>query len=264
MRRLFVAYCFTVFIAGIQLFIFSDRTADYFSWTIAPPVTAAFLGASYWGSLPMLILASRARSWQTSRISFFGVFVFSCLTLWATFHHRERFHFGDDELSAFLSAWVWLTVYLIVPVFSLFALMVQWRTRGSSEYSEVGRMPVWLVALLMLQGVVLVGYGSALFWKPIDYREHWPWLLSPLTARAVAAWLIGMGIHALQAAYERQHVRVRPLMAAYIGFTVTQAVLLARFGGDFDWDGTQARVYVVFLASVLVAGVAGLMSGRRA
>ena len=45
-RMLYVAGCF-VLIAGFQLFVLTDRTEDFFAWTIDPPLTAAFLGAGY-------------------------------------------------------------------------------------------------------------------------------------------------------------------------------------------------------------------------
>lgn len=38
---------FLVFLAGVQLFVFSERTDEYFAWTIQPPVGAALLGAGY-------------------------------------------------------------------------------------------------------------------------------------------------------------------------------------------------------------------------
>jgi hypothetical protein len=36
---------FMAMIAGIQLFVGTEHTDDYFAWTIQPPLTAAFLGA---------------------------------------------------------------------------------------------------------------------------------------------------------------------------------------------------------------------------
>lgn len=36
-----------LFIAGVQLFVFSEQTDYYFAWTIGLPLTAAFLSAGY-------------------------------------------------------------------------------------------------------------------------------------------------------------------------------------------------------------------------
>ena len=38
------------FFAGTQLFVLSDHTDQFFSWTIANPMSAAFIGAGFWGA----------------------------------------------------------------------------------------------------------------------------------------------------------------------------------------------------------------------
>jgi hypothetical protein len=40
-----------VLLAGLQLFVFATETDRFFAWTIASPLTAAFLGAAV-GQLP--------------------------------------------------------------------------------------------------------------------------------------------------------------------------------------------------------------------
>ena len=35
-----IHFSFLVFLAGVQLFVFSERTADLFAWTIDVPLTA--------------------------------------------------------------------------------------------------------------------------------------------------------------------------------------------------------------------------------
>ena len=40
--------------AGFLLFVLADQTDETFSWTIKPPLTAAFLGASYWAAFVLL------------------------------------------------------------------------------------------------------------------------------------------------------------------------------------------------------------------
>jgi hypothetical protein len=38
-------------VAGFQLFVGATETDRFFSWTIDPPLTAAFLGAAYWAAM---------------------------------------------------------------------------------------------------------------------------------------------------------------------------------------------------------------------
>lgn len=39
-----------VFTVGITLNLLTEQTDRFFAWTIATPLTAAFLGAAYWPS----------------------------------------------------------------------------------------------------------------------------------------------------------------------------------------------------------------------
>src|SRR4051794_37339960 len=83
-----------VFIIGIPLFLLSEQTDRYFAWTISLPLTAAFLGAGSGSSFFIEFVASRERSWATSRVAVPAVFVFTVLTLVATLIHLDLFHLG--------------------------------------------------------------------------------------------------------------------------------------------------------------------------
>jgi hypothetical protein len=97
MRVLLLVFCVTVFTAGFQLFVLAEYTERFFAWTINPPLTAAFLGANYWGSLPLVLMSAREHTW--ARVAVPGVLVFTVLTLVATLIHIDRFHMVRSELS---------------------------------------------------------------------------------------------------------------------------------------------------------------------
>src|SRR5262245_33909235 len=84
MRWLLFAAAMLVFLAGLQLFVVTEHTGTYFAWTIANPLAAAFLGASYWASLSIEALAGRQAAWANARIAVPAVLVFTVLTLVAT------------------------------------------------------------------------------------------------------------------------------------------------------------------------------------
>jgi hypothetical protein len=48
MRRMLYVASVLVFIAGIQTFVLSEDTGRFFAWTIAIPLTTAFLGTGIW------------------------------------------------------------------------------------------------------------------------------------------------------------------------------------------------------------------------
>ena len=90
MRILLVVAGVLVFLAGVQLFVFPLRTDRFFAWTIAPPMTAVFLGASYWSALAFEWSAAAQRRWSDARIAIPTVFVFTTLTLVATLVHIRQ------------------------------------------------------------------------------------------------------------------------------------------------------------------------------
>ena len=163
MRRLLQLAAFLVFLAGLQLFVFPLRTEDWFAWTIDVPMTAVFLGASYWSSAVLEVAGSRADRWDHARLSVWTVFVFTTLTLVVTLVHLDKFHLGADQpASARLVTWGWLAIYAGVPVAML---VVAWRqTRagraGSPSQRRRRPLPTGLRALLVVLAVVLLGPGS--------------------------------------------------------------------------------------------------------
>jgi len=49
-RLILYVASFLVLSVGLSLYLLSGQTETYFSWTINPPLTAAFLGAGYLAS----------------------------------------------------------------------------------------------------------------------------------------------------------------------------------------------------------------------
>jgi hypothetical protein len=110
MRAMFVVSCVTVSLAGFQLCVLTEYTHRFFAWTIDVPLTAAFLGASYWGSFALVLVASRQQAWALARIAVPGVWLFTVLTLLATLIHIDLFRMDS------VFGWAWLVVYLVVPL----------------------------------------------------------------------------------------------------------------------------------------------------
>jgi hypothetical protein len=245
-----------VFLAGFQLFVLTEQTQHYFAWTIQSPITAAFLGAAYWASFVLEVLASREKWWDRTRIAIPTVLVFTTITLLTTLLHVDRFHFNSTEPIAVFASWFWLAIYALVPPLLLVFLYRQLRATGNDE-PRLRPLPLWLRSLLGIQGVVLFGIGIPLFLAPQIVSVVWPWKLTALTARAVAAWLIGLGVGAAQAVYENDFARLRVAFISYTFFGLLELLALARYLTSVDWIATQSWLYVAFLASVLVVGVRG-------
>ena len=256
MRRMLLAASALVFIVGIQLFVLTEQTDRYFAWTINPPITAAFLGAAYWASFLLEFLAARQRIWAHARVAVPAVLVFTTLTLVATLLHLDRFHLDS------VFGWVWVAVYAVVPPLMLALLVYQLRVPGADPLRQAPLAP-WLRGALGLQAALLLLFGAALFLAPQTAAPLWPWMLTPLTGRAVGAWLLGLGIAAAQMGWENDWQRGRVAMAAYTLLGVLELLALARYAGALDWSEPRAWVYLLFLVSVLAVGGYGSRAAAR-
>jgi len=255
MRALLVTAAVLVFLAGVQLYAFPLRTETYFAWTVLPPLTAVFLGASYWSSMVFEASASQARSWAEARVSVPTVFIFTTLTLIATLVHRDKFHFGaEHQFSTRLVTWIWLAIYVVVPVLMVVLTVVQLRQPGVDPPRD-RPLPTPLMVIVGVQALVFIAMGAALFVAPERASGWWPWTLTPLTGRAIGAWVFSLGIAAAHSLWERDARRVRPAALADVTFFVLQGLALIRHGDDVDWDKPVSIVYVVALGMSFVAGL---------
>jgi hypothetical protein len=258
MRWLLFTAAVLVLLAGFQLFVFTDRTATYFAWTVAPPLAAAFLGGAYWASVAIEALAARQALWANARIAVPTVLVFTVLTLAATLNHLDKFHLGSAFMAGTrIVTWAWITVYALVPVLMLIVLVVQARTPGSDP-PRLAVLPGWLCGLLVVQAVGLFGLGVALFAVPDQAAALWPWKLTTLVAQATGAWLISLGVAAGHAVLERSARRLRPAAVGYVLLVVLQCIALARYPHPFAWGSASGIVYLIVLATMLLTGTAGL------
>jgi hypothetical protein len=266
MQRLLLLASMLVFIAGFQLFILSDYTQDFFAWTINPPVlTAAFLGAAYWSSCVLEWQASRERVWANARIAVPTALTFTALTFVVTLMHFDppfRLHLNSPNPITVGATLAWLAVYALVPILLTAILVIQLRMRGGDPVRDAP-LPMWFRVVIGAQGLVMFGLGIGLFITPELAPMLWAWKLTVLTARAIAAWLIGLGLAALQVSYENDWRRVYPASVAYPMLAVLQLIALARYPNDVNWNAPQAWLYLAFVVSMLAVGVYGWRMAQK-
>lgn len=250
-----------VLLAGVQLFVLADRTDDLFAWTIAPPQTAAFLGACYWAAAVLAFASARQPTWARARIGVPGVLVFIWLTLLATLIHLDKFHLDEGDFQAKFAAWTWLTIYILEPPALLLAFVIQLRMPGADPPRD-RPLPAWLRgALALLAGFLLV-FGAALYVAPLDVGDLWPWVLTPLTGRAVAAWIVALALLFGAMVWEDDRLRVIPAWALLITLVPLAVAAPLRFDEGVDWGSPEMIVYLALAATVLALAAAGLLRAR--
>ncbi len=246
--------------ATAGLYIGTTHTETDFSWTIVPALTAALLGAAYGGTLVFFGLALLEREWVNFRMVIPAPFTLSTLLLIATLVHLDKFHLDSDLVPATV-AWVWLIVYIIVPPMVVVLFVAQLRAPGTDP-PRSRPLPLALRAFVFVFGVCGVVGGLALFVAPDRAADHWPWAITPLTGRAIAAWMAGLGVAALQAVWENDLRRTRIGMGAVLTVGVLGLIAVARYSDDITswWPG--GWVLVIVLGLMALAGGFGLYAER--
>jgi hypothetical protein len=262
MRRMLWVAAGLVLVQGSILLAAHDDTSRYFSWTIAVPVTAAFLGASYLAAAVLEAMAARQGSWQQARIAVPGVLAFTTLTLAVTLVHLDKFHLSVASVLTRALTWGWLAIYVGVPPVLAF---LWWRQAQAVPGPEPAGTPLPPVvrAALGVQGAVMLALGVALLAAPVQVARLWPWPLTALTGGAVGAWLVGLGIIAAQSWHADRRDVVAIVFPANIVYGALQLAVLAVFAHTMHWDQALAWCYLLFLASLLAVGIAGLTAVTR-
>jgi hypothetical protein len=230
-RRLLQVAALLVFLAGVQLFLFPRRTDEYFAWTIGSPMTAVFLGASYWSAVGLELVASRSPHWAGARIALPAVFVFTVLTLIVTLVHIDLFHLEAAlPLRTRSVAWAWIAIYVVVPLLMVVGHRDQ--RRIGFEVPSPSGLPTLVRVTLVGLAALLLGLGVALLVAPAWADAVWAWPLTPLTARAVGAWLVGLGVAAGHARLLDDRPSLRALAVTGVVFGVLQAIAVLRHGDE--------------------------------
>lgn len=244
-------------IAGVLLFVLASDTDQFFSWTIEPSLTAAFLGAAYWAACVLLASAARETSWARVRPALPPVFVIAVLLLVATLIRLEKFDLDS------LFGWFWLVAYIVVPPLLAYLVVQQVRLAGPAARGS-NDMPRVLRGLLAVEGTLMFVLGSALYLFPANADDLWPWVLTPLTAEAIGAFLVGFGVAAGWALLEDDLDSLRGSALAYVALGVLELAALAIYSEGFDAGGAGAAAYVACCVVVVATGAYGVIARSAA
>jgi hypothetical protein len=171
---------------GLFLYLVPGRAATDYAWSVQPAVNGAFIGAGFLaGTLATGLVLWRATRWRSFSLLPPALWVLAATLLAATILHEDRFKW-DYPLT-----WVWALVYAGVPVAIPFLVARQRRVAAGLPAADPA-LGV-LRALSGIAGAGLIAGAAALYVAPVELGEHWLWALTPLLARAVAAWYMLFG-----------------------------------------------------------------------
>jgi hypothetical protein len=242
-------------IAGALLFFGATRTDAWWSWTIAPPLTAATLGAFYWAAFVLILSAARSKSWVQARPAVYPVTVIALLLLVITLVHLDRFDL-DSVFGVF-----WVVIYALVPALLAWALADQLAARGDDRRG-MQRLPGLLRQAVLLEGVAMLAAGALLLIAPGAADDIWPWTLSPLTSRAIGSFLFGVGLAALIAARDDDPLSFRGAALGYTALGLLELLALNLHIPDLGDRPVATTLYAVFWVAVVLTGSYGLRAAR--
>lgn len=240
------------FTAFLQLYVLTADTDRWFAWTIDEPLSAATLGAFYVASTVTVLLSLRHREWVLGRVSFPSVATFVWGTLLVTLLHVDKFHFSDGPTSARIAAWGWLVVYVVDPLL-LTAVWIHQIRRPGTDPPRQQPLSTGYRGLLVGWGVASAVLGVSLFLRPTWVADWWPWAITPLTARAMAVWVLSLAVLFFTMLYENDADRTRPGSAASIVLAVLLVVGLLRYWDHASPDSARWLYLLAVLALGLVA-----------
>ena len=237
-------------VAWVTLFLHPDQTDHRFAWTITPTMTAMLMGAGYGSAAYFYARLLVGRRWHHFGLGLVPTSVFTWLMLTATVLHWDRFHHGTFP---FL---LWWWIYLITPI----AVPAVWlaNRRHDPRTPEPGDRPYarWLRTTMLAGGGSMCVIAAWMFVDPNGAIGVWPWALTPLTARAVAAFVALPAVAWLAIAADgRWSAAKRMLETVAIGL-VLLLVAVWRAWDQFDHGSVFTYAYVVGMAATLIAIVA--------
>lgn len=262
LRTVFILGGFLSLMAAIQLFVLAERTDVYFAWTIQPPLTAAVIGAFFFGTMTFGFVAFREPVWENVRGAVVGLFLVLCLKLAATLLHLDRFHFDSQNPLTVFVTWVWLTIYSVLPLVVLAGLFLQKRLNVKSNVVP-SSLPGWIRVLILLHGTSSLFVGFGMFTFPQSVIPLWGWTLTPLTARALSAWFLSFAVVDWFMVRDDDWRKLRIMALEYIVSVVFVSVALMLYSNEIRWGSAGAVGFVAYLALMLVIGVTGYRQGEK-
>ena len=241
------------FLGGAQVTLLSEHTEAYWAWTIALPISAIFIGASFSATAVLFAWGLAQREWIRVRAVVSGGPFVTVGLLVATLRHVREFHGAVGV--------IWVEAYVFaVPAF--FAAAAQQRLVRGRDRPVEERLPGWLRGALALQAIAMLAWGILLFARPNQAGAVWAWPLAPLAAEAIAAWLLGIGGSAAYIALRGDRA---DMPGAALSYIVLGTIWIggAIFAGDAFHNRFDTALYLLFAASVIVVGSAGATLSYR-
>ena len=236
-----------LFVAFALLYFFPDDTRHWFAWDVQPTITPLVMGAGYIAGSYFFIRVAREHLWHRVHVGFLPVTAFTLFMAIGTFAHLDRF------ATQHVAFWIWVGLYVTTPVL---VPLTWWRNRrtdpGTPEPGERPLPPHVRTALLAV-GALQSLVALVLLLSPSTMIEHWPWMLTPLTAQTLGGWFALPGVTALMMGLDGRWSAIRITLESQLIGLALILIGTARAWGDVDTSNPLAYVFAGGLAALFAA-----------
>jgi len=234
-------------VAFALLYFFPDDTRHWFAWDVQPTITPLIMGAGYIAGAYFFVRVARETRWHRIQVGFLPVTAFTLFMAIGTFNHLDRF------MHAHAAFWIWVGLYVTTPILVPLAWWRNRRTDPGTPEPDEPPLPRFVRPALLVAGASQSAVALVLLLMPSTMIEHWPWLLTPLTAQTLGGWFALPGVTALMMGLDGRRSAIRiTLESQLIGLAL---ILLgtARAWEDVDTSNALASVFVGGLAVLFAA-----------
>ena len=239
--------------AVVALWGFPGHTDDLWAWTIKAPLSAIFMGAGYCAGAYFFTRAALGSGWHTISAGVLSAAFFAAVMVVVTVIHWDKFNHGDAPFGAAFAFYGWVIVYFAAP-FVVFALWLR-NQRTDPRQPEPGDPLVPQAVRRVAQAVSAVLGATALallLWPSIGVEDG-PWMHTPLTTRALAAYTAQVAFGALLISLDRRWSSWRLLLQAFLVATALLLVGVIREWGELETGRPSAWIFLGGLAALGLA-----------
>jgi hypothetical protein len=229
-------------VAFVILYGFPADTERLFAWKLQPTMSAMMLAAAYAGGIYFFVAVLFGKRWHCVKVGLLPVTAFASSLGVATALHWDRFNHTHVAFFA------WAGLYFSTPLIVLAVWLLN-RNRDPLEL-EAGDTTIPVLARIAVgaAGVVTLLVAVVLMFQPQVLIALWPWKVTPLTARMMAALFALPGVVGIGVALDKRWSAARTILQSqWFGIAlILLAVYRARH--EFDWSGLAAWVFTGGLA----------------
>ena len=235
-------------VAFFVLYPWPSDVARLFAWPIKPTLSPMILGSVYIGGAYFFFRVVRATQWHTVAGGFVPVATFACLMGITTILHWNKF--VHDRLAF----WLWVGLYFTTPFLVLAVFVLNQRRSNRSEDAEL-LMPLVAARLIGVGGACAVGMSAFMYLFPQHAVDNWPWKLTLLTARMLAA-IFALGVAGLGAFWDRRWSSARILLQVAGVMLALICVAGIRAHSQFNSSRPLTWMFAIGFGITVIAGVA--------